>query len=1217
MMTKKTPPTKQFIQLKSLLTSGHLAEATRQAEALQEEYPHHLELMWILAKLYQESNDLPQLQKQLELINEQFPNEVQALVQLANLNFRLKNNKEALSYINKAEHLAPEDVQVLNHKSLILNETFQYNEAIEALEKIVSLGKASVYVWNNLGMTYQSLGMFDLAEQHYLKAIELAGNKDDSSYNNLILLNHYIPSSSQKKIFNLSTRWERKYAKKIKKVNLIKTEKTANKILRIGLFSDGFRIHPVGQMITQILELLPSHEIELFAYSTNLKDDPITQRIKKCVAHWVTVDHLNEQQFAELLAEDNLDILFDLSGHMSGSRLKTVVMKPAPIIIKWVGGLVNTTGISTVDYLLSDAIESPVGVDEWYTEKLIRMPHDYVCYEAPGYSHDVYSPPALHNGYITLGCFNNPQKINNIVLEKWAEIMHQLPNSRLFLKSFQFNSSILVENVTKEMESLGITKERLIIEGPSSHSELLKAYNKVDIALDPWPYSGGLTTCEAMFMGVPVVTYPGPTFAGRHSASHLTNAGLGQLVVDSWEEYVSLVLDLASDTENLANIRQHLRNALLESPVCDAHSFARHFSNAMRAIWQRHCEGLPPAALTLDATGQCQFSDNTTPIELQLPTEPEQVSADSNDEQSFSFNFTGLITALDHGATLASRPYFRDFLKKGGVNYICLDPGGVVRNAQQLQHTGLFHHFPLMVLGDGSKMDLRLAVQAELSSTLPLSAAADSSTNQTALVSTTAVTSNRIDDINGIDNIDWLVLDAQHHNLSILQHGQHQIADALLIDVGVCFLPEHSEQVDFGVLNQVLVNAGFKLLKLNKLPLSESHEEKNEASYGQAVFIPDSSRLRQLNSNRLNKLAFLLDSIYSLKGAAYQQLKNAEHPLADNYLAGLSLEEKKQAGLLSPPPAPLEKTAANNHLLNTEQPSIDMTDVKTLKAGRYTREHSRICVGVPIYNEAAHIVETLSSLKNQTLDDVHFLIIDNVSTDNSVELCLEVIGDDERFTLLQQYENRGAMPNFQAAFDLSQSEYFMWLGGHDFISKNYLASAVTALEDAPQIAMVLGQPHAVFNGQHHGLMKEALYNFSDSNSLNRYLHSVAQLSNCTIFHSLFRRQALQGHKLRKTISADHVLISHLLWQGQLHYIEGAQYHRRFFEQRSSSQSERISGNKEYLSRHDFFCFYLDDFALLYEGDSRMQRYLEGKMLNILEQRFGVQGLMLDDARHQY
>lgn len=205
------------------------------------------------------------------------------------------------------------------------------------------------------------------------------------------------------------------------------------------------------------------------------------------------------------------------------------------------------------------------------------------------------------------------------------------------------------------------------------------------------------------------------------------------------------------------------------------------------------------------------------------------------------------------------------------------------------------------------------------------------------------------------------------------------------------------------------------------------------------------------------------------------------------------------------------------------------------------------------------------------------------------------------------------MHNFQAALELSKSEYFMWLGGHDYLSENYLLCAVAALENSPKTAMALGQPHAVLNGKQYGQAREALYDFSSESPIERYLNSIAQLSNCTIVHSLFRRRALQRHVMRKTISADHVLISHLLWHGKLHYLEEACYYRRYFEQRNSTQAERISGNKEYLSRHDFYRFYLDDFALLYDGDERMRCYLEHKILNILEQRFGIEGLVLHDG----
>lgn len=866
-MKQKQSLKDQLIQLKRLLANGQVDEAISQAEALQEQEPNNLDVMWVLAQLYEEANSLIQLQGQLERIHQQLPDDVLVLLQLAKLHSRLSNSTISLKYINHAEQLNPDNIEVIHHKALILRDNLQYNNAIEYLNKIIDLGKESSAVWNNLGLAHQSIGLFDLAESYYLKAIETAYDEDDTAYNNQIQLNHYIPNSSPQKIFNLATRWERKYAHNLKPVSLSKSELFPKKLLRIGLLSGGFQVHPVGQMITQILELLPKHEIELFAYSTSLKEDPITRRIKNAVSQWHTIDHLKGKKLAEKIANDKVDILFDLSGHMSGSRMTAMAMKPAPILVKWVGGLINTTGLSTMDYLLSDSVETPAGVDDWYTEKLIRMPNDYVCYEAPAYSHDVFSPPATHNGYITLGCFNNPQKINEVVLEQWANIMHQLPNSKLFLKSFQFNSPTLVENVTATMASFGITAERLILEGPSSHSDLLKAYNKVDIALDPWPYSGGLTTCEAMFMGVPVVTYPGPTFAGRHSATHLTNVGLGQLVANSWEEYQALVLNLANDLDNLSNIRKHLRGALLESPLCDAQSFARHFANAMRAIWQRHCEGKAPAALSLDTAGNCHFVDEEQSVTLELPT-----AKVSTLDGSFSFHIKDHIIALEHGASLASRPYFRDFLRKGGVNYICLDPGSAVRNVQQLQQTGLFQHFPLTVLGDGSEMELALAVEAERSTTLSFANEED----KPALVSTTTITSHRLDNIDGIEHIDWLILDSQHDNLAILENGKQKLANALLIEVAVSLASDRLEQLDLNNIESQLSKLGFELLT--------SPNKEHNSKISQTVFIPNADKLAQLNNNQLMKLAFILDTVYSQQDKVYRLLNKVDTNQAKLYL---------------------------------------------------------------------------------------------------------------------------------------------------------------------------------------------------------------------------------------------------------------------------------------------------------------------------------------------
>lgn len=1188
-----------------LLRSSQPKQALDLLQQALTETPGHISVLLLKGKIHRETGETAHAVRDFQHILTLAPDHHEANLELAKLYHSANDNRVALHHIELAEKAQPEHQQTLEHKSMILGGLHRYNEAAAILENIIENGTSHHFNWNNLANIYKGLGLFEEAERHYLTAIELSGD-NDIAYNNYLSFCHYIPHYPKEKILKFYKDWEVRYAKNTAQIGHSVTALNAGKTLRIGMISDGFRTHPVGQMITSALEEIPAHEIEIYAYSTNLSEDAVTQRIKNLSTKWMTVVHLGEQELARQLVEDNIDILFDLCGHNSGSHMRTMAMKPAPILVKWVGGLINTTGLSTMDYLLSDKIETPEGEDEFYTEKLIRMPDDYICYNSPIYTPDIHAPPAKYNGYITLGCFNNPTKLNPFLLEQWAGIMHALPHSRLLLKGFQFSSETLRGNIRAQFSRLNIEAERILFEGPSPHAELLQAYNKVDIALDPWPYSGGLTTCEAIYMGVPVVTLPGPTFAGRHSATHLTNAGMPQLVAEDWQHYHDIVVNLAGDLDNLTNIRTHLRAALLASPLCDAPRFARNFSNAMRAIWQRHCENKAPAALTLDKEGHARFEDEEEPIQLQLPAKPVVM-----EEDEFRFRFSGKIVALDNGGILASSQRFSVFHKLNALSTLCLDPGSRITNVQQLKQTGDFQHVPMTTLGSGEQVMLSITQDPAYSGTLP-PLDLDQQPEQTALkyqqIAQVPINTIRLDDIAGIDTLEWLVLDNLNDLDAILANGVNTLAHPLLVQIRVNFLPTHRGQAALADCQQRMGDLGFEFHGLfNRYKIDACANYDEQLLFADAVFIPRAEHRNALSENQRLKLAFLLHSVYESYTLVHRLLENVDADLAEDYLN--SLPATAQAALRCTDTPPGEQPPPTK--------AADWSQVKILKAGRYTQAPSRVCVGVPIYNESAYLAETLISLKRQNLNDVHFLIIDNASTDQSVELCLDLIGDDERFTLLRQHENRGAMHNFQAAFDLSRSTYFMWLGGHDYLSDNYLADAVAVLEQSPQVAMVLGQPHAVLNGQHHGLVKEALYDFSAPNPLERYLASIARLGNCTIVHSLFRRQTLQAHRLRQTISADHVLISHLLWHGQLHYLDDARYYRRFFEQRNSTQSERISGKKTYLSRYDFYRFYLDDFARLYQGDSRMQHYLEGKILSALEGRFGVQGLLEHDGLHLY
>jgi protein O-GlcNAc transferase len=310
-------------------------------------------------------------------------------------------------------------------------------------------------------------------------------------------------------------------------------------------------------------------------YSARWLEDEYTARYRSAAHLWRTTARLTNEEMAELVRADEIDILFDLMGH-SGQRLALFDRRSAPMQITWLG-YAGTTGVSAMDYLLADQFHVRDGEEGWYTETVIRMPHGYACYSPPDYAPDVRSLPALSTGHITFGCFNNPAKYSPRTIDNWAQILRAQPKSRLLLKFHGLDQPNVQQRLRGIFSQRGIDSERLTIEGSSPHADLLAAYNRVDIALDTQPYSGGLTTCEALWMGVPVITCPGPTFAGRHSTSHLTNAGYSQFVAQNTQGYIELAVQWANQLDELASLRSQMRAQVRQSPLCDAPRFARDF----------------------------------------------------------------------------------------------------------------------------------------------------------------------------------------------------------------------------------------------------------------------------------------------------------------------------------------------------------------------------------------------------------------------------------------------------------------------------------------------------------------------------------------------------------------------------------------------------------------------------------------------------------------
>jgi len=292
-----------------------------------------------------------------------------------------------------------------------------------------------------------------------------------------------------------------------------------------------------------------------------------------------------------------VDILFDLAGCTANNRLAMFAHKPAPVQVTWLD-YVGTTGMPEMDYLLADPMEVPEGAENGYREKILRMPKDYICFDPPADAPAVGPLPALTSGHVTFGSFNIPAKTGPQVVTLWARILAQVPGARLLLKNRGFDNEAVRRHYHSLFEGHGIAAERVDLEGWCPREELLAAYGRVDIGLDTLPYNGGLTTCESLWMGVPVVTCPGERFAGRHGLTHLTAAGMPATIARDHAHYVELAVALTRDLEALALMRSGMRERIATSPLCDGAQFARSFEKIMRGAWRSWCAQQPQGFLS-------------------------------------------------------------------------------------------------------------------------------------------------------------------------------------------------------------------------------------------------------------------------------------------------------------------------------------------------------------------------------------------------------------------------------------------------------------------------------------------------------------------------------------------------------------------------------------------------------------------------------------------
>lgn len=866
------------------------------------------------------------------------PKNSKALYAKARFFYVCERYKEAELFIRECIPLLTmkEAMPLRSLLAIVLQKLKKYQEAIVLYNTLIKEEPQKWSYWNQLGLLYQEVADFAKMTEAYLRAQELSVDNPLPFFNHIVSA-HYNPAATIESIKELCLQWQSVFKPHGKIIRAKSQNISVDKKLRIGMVSDGFRSHPVGIMIAIGLLHIPKSQIEIYIYSTSLQQDHVTDRIKRIAAKWLMIDGITDEALNTIIRKDDIDILFDLNGYNANSRMITFQMEPAPVQIKWVGGLISSTGLPAMDYLLSDNVETPEGCDANYSEKLIRLPVDYICYDPPSYLPLVSEPPVIKKGFITFGCFNNASKISDALLEKWAVLLSNVPKSRLYLKSFNFSNPDLCERVLTTLEINGVKRERVTLEGAAPHRELLACYNSVDIALDPWPYSGGLTTCEAMIMGVPVVTLPGPTFAGRHSASHLIHAGMPELVAESWEQYNEIAIGLTQDLNSLTLIRHHLREILLSSPVCDGKRFARNFSDAMRAIWQRYCEGKTPEALNIDENDGVYFNDENQPVILQHPAAEESDVA-LNQEGRFSFELSGKIMMLDYGGRFALHQQFKKLMAMNGLHVMIIDPLGVVEDKYLPLQRESLQHIQMHLLGDGQSAPLYMCLDPRYSSDLKALSSdtgADSWNAQKVLTEVPA-TSSKLDGTEGLEYLEWVMLDNTFNLSKIFSYGINTLSNSLCISVWYCFDVTHQEQMSFSQLCDQLNKLGFVFHTFADIEYAEPSvvegykpQASSKMIAAQILFIPSEQRISDMTIKQLEKLAFILHAGYKLNDVAFDIIFRISEDRARIYLNNfrdLALESHQS----------LKKIPKADDVIIPEMPH--MTENETILFERYVKQ---------------------------------------------------------------------------------------------------------------------------------------------------------------------------------------------------------------------------------------------------------------------------------------
>lgn len=567
-----------------LTQKGVLLEAKNNLKKVLEIREFHLEALDVLSSIYEGEGDFVSSLKCIDKIlsaNEKFE---EAYLAKCRILFQLGNLDDAQIIIENGLRQNNNNPDFHYYLGNVYFYKKQFNSAINSYKKALELNPNLSGAYLNLANSLFEVDNFEEGIKFYEEAQLLESDIDKiKSYTNLLFAMNYKNDFSYEKYYEKALEYNNLLTRNIKPYEVWEKNKSGK--IRIGFVSGDLRKHPVGFFIESIFNDINKEKFNLIVYSTSEFEDEITSKIKSCCVEWNMVGNLLDHKIAEKIYNDKIDILIDLSGHTLNNRLSIFAYKPASIQVTWLGYFAST-GLKTIDYILSDEYSIQKEEECYFTEKVFYLPNTRLCFTKPSTENQIYplALPMNNSENIIFGCYQNLNKINDDLLLVWKEILNNIPNAKIRIQSKQLSVEKQKNDFIENLNKLGLDKDRFLLFGLIPREDYFNSHAEVDFILDTFPYNGGTTTCEALWMGVPTLTLEGNTIIGRQSASILKCVELNDWIAKSKEEYVKKAIELSNKKDLLNELRSSLREKVEKSPLMDSKLFAKNLENAFEKM---------------------------------------------------------------------------------------------------------------------------------------------------------------------------------------------------------------------------------------------------------------------------------------------------------------------------------------------------------------------------------------------------------------------------------------------------------------------------------------------------------------------------------------------------------------------------------------------------------------------------------------------------------